>query len=105
MVECVLGRSDEEISRAVSTIVKRNAEYNKRRREEINAKASVAAAERQAVPTSTRGRWTGSMPRLRLGRGRAGLSGAPAFVSFPAPSAAAFSFAALATIDCSFPGQ
>jgi hypothetical protein len=38
------------------------------------------------------------MPRLRLGRGRAGLSGAPAFVSFPAPSAAAFSFAAPAKI-------
>src|SRR6516162_7939217 len=27
--------------------------------------------------TSTRGRWIGSMPRLRLGRGRAGLTGVP----------------------------
>src|SRR4029077_7584991 len=42
------------------------------------------------------------MPRLRLGRGRTALSGAPAFVSFPAPSAAVFSFAAPATIDASF---
>jgi hypothetical protein len=52
MAGCVLGRSDEEIARAVSTIVKRNAEYNKRRRKEIDAKASIVAAERQAVPES-----------------------------------------------------
>ena len=32
---------DEEIERAVSTIVKRNVEYNERRRKEIKAKASV----------------------------------------------------------------
>jgi hypothetical protein len=36
-------------------------------------------------------------PTDGVGRGRAGLSGAPAFVSFPAPSAAAFSFAAPAS--------
>lgn len=46
---CVLGRSDDEISRAVSTIVRRNTEYNERRRKEIAAKASTVAAERQAV--------------------------------------------------------
>jgi hypothetical protein len=49
---CVLDRSDEEISRAVSTIVRRNAEYNERRRKEINAKASIVAAARQAVHDS-----------------------------------------------------
>jgi len=36
----------------VSTIVKRNAEYNERRRKEIYAKASIVAAARQAVPDS-----------------------------------------------------
>lgn len=49
---CVLDRSNEEIARAVSTIVKRNAEYNERRRKEIGAKASIMAAARQAVPDS-----------------------------------------------------
>jgi dienelactone hydrolase len=49
---CVLGRSDEEIARAVGTIVKRNAEYNERRRKEIDAKASISAAARQVVPDS-----------------------------------------------------
>jgi hypothetical protein len=43
---CVLGRSDEEIERAVSTIVKRNVEYNERRRKEIKARASIVAAAR-----------------------------------------------------------
>jgi hypothetical protein len=52
MAGCVLGRSDDEIARAVSTIVKRNTEYNQRRRKEIGAKASIVAAERQAVPDS-----------------------------------------------------
>jgi dienelactone hydrolase len=46
---CVLDRSDEEIARAVNTIVKRNTEYNERRRKEINAKASIEAAARQAL--------------------------------------------------------
>lgn len=49
---CVLDRSDEEIFHAVSTIVRRNVEYNERRRKEINAKASIVAAARQAVPDS-----------------------------------------------------
>jgi hypothetical protein len=49
---CVLNRPDEEIARAVSTIVKRNAEYNERRRKEANAKASIVAAARQAAPLS-----------------------------------------------------
>jgi hypothetical protein len=49
---CVLDRSDEEISRAVSTIVRRNAEHNERRRKEINAKASIVAAARQAAADS-----------------------------------------------------
>jgi pimeloyl-ACP methyl ester carboxylesterase len=47
---CVLGRPDEEIARAVSTIVKRNVEYNERRRKEAGAKASILAAARQPAP-------------------------------------------------------
>jgi hypothetical protein len=47
---CVLGRPDEEIARAVSTLVKRNAEYNERRHKEASAKASILAAARQPVP-------------------------------------------------------
>ncbi len=47
---CVLGKSDEEIARAVSTIVKRSAEYNERRRKETSAKASILAAARQPAP-------------------------------------------------------
>jgi pimeloyl-ACP methyl ester carboxylesterase len=47
---CVLGRSDEEIARAVSTLVKRNVEYNERRRKEASAKATILAAARQSVP-------------------------------------------------------
>jgi hypothetical protein len=53
---CVLGRSDEEIARALGTIAKRNAEYNERRRKEIEAKASIVAAGARAVPD------TGSAP-------------------------------------------
>jgi hypothetical protein len=49
---CVLGRPDEEIARALSTMVKRNAEYNERRRKEVNAKASIVAAARQPMPNS-----------------------------------------------------
>jgi hypothetical protein len=62
---CVLGRSDEEIARAVETILKRNAEYNKRRRKEIEAQASNGAAGRDvpgagsapaaSKPAATRG--------------------------------------------------
>jgi pimeloyl-ACP methyl ester carboxylesterase len=47
---CVLGKSDEEIGRAVSIMVKRNAEYNEMRRKEAKAKASILAAARQSVP-------------------------------------------------------
>jgi hypothetical protein len=47
---CVLGRSDEEIARAVGTLVKRNVEYNERRHREAGAKASILAAARQAAP-------------------------------------------------------
>jgi hypothetical protein len=46
---CVLGRTDGEIARAVSTIVKRNAEYNAQRRKEASAKPGIAAAARQPV--------------------------------------------------------
>jgi hypothetical protein len=49
---CILGKSDEEIARAVSTMVKRNAEYNERRQKEIKAKASIVAAARQPTPDS-----------------------------------------------------
>jgi len=44
---CVLGKTDQEIARAVSTIVRRSAEYNERRRKETNAKPGIAAAARQ----------------------------------------------------------
>jgi hypothetical protein len=47
---CVLGRTDEEIARAVGTLVKRNVEYNERRRKEAGARASILAVARQAVP-------------------------------------------------------
>jgi hypothetical protein len=47
---CVLGKSDEEIARALSVIVKRSAEYNELRRKEANAKASILAAARQPLP-------------------------------------------------------
>jgi hypothetical protein len=46
---CVLGKTDGQIARAVSTIVKRNAEYNERRQKEANAKPGIAAAARQPV--------------------------------------------------------
>ena len=47
---CVLGRPDEEIARAVGTLVKRNTEYNERRRKEASAKTSILAAARAPVP-------------------------------------------------------
>jgi hypothetical protein len=49
---CVLGKTDGEIARAVSTIVKRTAEYNERRRMETNARPGIAATARQPVPDS-----------------------------------------------------
>jgi hypothetical protein len=47
---CVLGKTDGEIARAVSTIVKRSAEYLERRGKEASAKPGIAAAARQPVP-------------------------------------------------------
>jgi dienelactone hydrolase len=49
---CVLGKTDDEIARAVSSMVKRNAEYNERRRKETAAKASILAAAKQAIPVA-----------------------------------------------------
>jgi hypothetical protein len=47
---CVLGKTDQEIARAVSTIVKRSVEYNARREREANSRpGSAAAAARQPV--------------------------------------------------------
>jgi hypothetical protein len=50
MAGCILDRPDDQIARAVSTIVKRNAESNERRRKEVTAKASIVAAARQPMP-------------------------------------------------------
>jgi len=47
---CILGKSDEEIARAVSIMVKRSAEYNEMRRKEAGAKDSILAAARQSAP-------------------------------------------------------
>jgi hypothetical protein len=47
---CVLGRTDDEITRAVGTLVKRNLEYNERRHKEAAAKASILAAARLPAP-------------------------------------------------------
>jgi hypothetical protein len=49
---CVLGKSDEEIAQAVSTLVRRNAEYNDLMRKELKAKAGILAAGRQSVTGS-----------------------------------------------------
>jgi hypothetical protein len=47
---CVLGKTDGEIARAVSTIVQRSAEYLERRQKETSAKPGIAAAARQPLP-------------------------------------------------------
>jgi hypothetical protein len=47
---CVLGKSDEEIARAIGIMVKRDAEYNEMRRKEAGAKASIQAAAQQSAP-------------------------------------------------------
>jgi hypothetical protein len=47
---CVLGRTDQEIARAVNTIVRRSAEYNERRQKEATAKPGIAAV---ALPPVT----------------------------------------------------
>jgi hypothetical protein len=62
---CVLGRSDEEIDRAVGTLIKRNVEYNQRRRQEARDKASILAAARQPTdrPAETAGKEVASPVR------------------------------------------
>ena len=50
---CVLGRTDDEIARAVGTLVKRNLEYNERRHKEASAKASIVAAARAPAPAGS----------------------------------------------------
>jgi hypothetical protein len=47
---CIQGRTDDEIARAVGTLVKRNLEYNERRHKEASAKASIVAAARMPAP-------------------------------------------------------
>ena len=42
---CILGKSDAEIASAVSTMTKRNAEFNARRQREAAAQPIIAAAE------------------------------------------------------------
>ncbi len=44
---CVLGKTDAEIASAVSTIIKRNTEYNALRQKEASIQSSIAAAARQ----------------------------------------------------------
>ena len=52
---CVLGKSDAEIAQAVSTIVKRSAEYNMRRAREAALKPGATAATQVPVtPTPAR---------------------------------------------------
>jgi pimeloyl-ACP methyl ester carboxylesterase len=50
---CVLERPDDEIARALATLVKRSVENNERRRKEISAKASILAAARQPAPDAS----------------------------------------------------
>jgi hypothetical protein len=51
---CILGKTDAEIGIAVSTMVKRNAEYNARRQREIAAKPSIAATAAHLPVPETR---------------------------------------------------
>jgi DNA-binding NarL/FixJ family response regulator len=46
---CALGKSDGEIATAVSTIAKRNSEFNEQRRKEIAALTKNGIASRQPV--------------------------------------------------------
>jgi DNA-binding NarL/FixJ family response regulator len=50
---CILGKSDSEIATAVSTVVKRNAEFNELRRKEIAALAKKAIASAQPLDRRT----------------------------------------------------
>jgi hypothetical protein len=50
MAGCVLGRHDDEIARAIGTMVRRNAETNRRQQDEARAKSApqtVSDATRQ----------------------------------------------------------
>jgi hypothetical protein len=51
---CILGKTDAEIGSAVSTLVKRSAEYNARRQREIAAKASISASAARLPAPDTR---------------------------------------------------
>jgi hypothetical protein len=46
---CILGKTDIEIGRAVSTLVRRSAEFNERRHHEAEIKPGMSAAVRQSV--------------------------------------------------------
>jgi hypothetical protein len=50
---CVLGKSDDEIARAVGIVVKRSAEYNEMRRKEAADKTSILAAARPPAPDAS----------------------------------------------------
>ncbi len=49
---CVLGKTDAEIARAVTTLVKRSAEYNARRAREVAAQPAIAAAAAASRPAA-----------------------------------------------------
>ena len=51
---CVLGRHDDEIARAIGTLVRRNAETNRRQQDEARAKsAPQTAADAIDAPAGT----------------------------------------------------
>lgn len=47
---CVLGKSDDEIGRALSVTIERNADVSERNRREAKDKAGILAAARQSAP-------------------------------------------------------
>jgi hypothetical protein len=52
---CVLGKTDQEIARAVGTLVKRSVEYNARREREANSRPGIAAAAARQPVVDARG--------------------------------------------------
>jgi len=54
---CVLGKSNADIARAVSTIITQNTEFSRRKKEEAKAKAAPGTVSTQpaAAPAATRG--------------------------------------------------
>ena len=46
---CVLGRTDDEIGRAIATLVPRDVDYNERRQKEAKAKPAILAADKGAA--------------------------------------------------------